>query len=326
MTDQSPRTGSWDESRIPDQSGRTVLVTGANSGLGLRTASVLAGKGAHVLLACRSPERGQSALDAVTRQATGSKPRLVQLDLGDLTAVRDSAGEIREITGDRLDVLVNNAGIMAVPKSATKDGFELQFGTNHLGHAALTWLLMPALRGSETGARVVSVSSIAATQARIDLDDPNYERRTYNPWGAYGQSKLANQVFALELHRRLHAAGERVSSVAAHPGLTATGLAGSMAGSYRNPLVSGVLRAGSWFSDAVLAQSVDRGALPQLHAATAPEVESGQYFGPDGFRQMRGAPTAVKPLRPARDTELGDRFWELTARLTGVTPDPHGRR
>ncbi|MDV6012734.1 oxidoreductase [Haloechinothrix sp. LS1_15] len=324
MAQRAQHNGRWTEADIPDLSGTTALVTGANSGLGLRTATVLASKGAQVLLACRSPERGGDALATVSGQATGEKPRLVQLDLADLDSVRQCVSEVVETTGNRLHLLINNAGVMATPKEFTKDGFERQFGTNHLGHAALTWQLMPALReaGTERPSRVVTVSSIAATQAKIDLDDPNYQHRSYNPWSAYGQSKLANQVFALELDRRLRTAGENVISVAAHPGLTATGLAGTMAGSYRNPVISTVLKAGSWISDHVLAQGVNQGSLPQLYAATASEVDGGRYFGPDGFRQMRGKPTSVKPLRPARDPEFGGRLWELTASLTGVTPDP----
>lgn len=325
MTAQSVPADGWTERDIPDQSDRTVLVTGANSGLGLRTATALAAKGARVLLGCRSPERGAGALDEVSRTATGPAPELITLDLADLASVRDAATTVRDRTGGRLDVLVNNAGVMATPKGTTKDGFETQLGTNHLGHAALTWLLMPALRGashSGTQARVVTVSSLAATQGAIDLEDPNFERRRYNPAAAYGQAKLANQVFALELDRRLRGAAENVISVAAHPGYTATNLAGNMAGSYANPAIAAVLKAGSWVSDKVIAQNVAMGALPQLFAATAPDVEGGSYFGPRGWRQFRGTPTVVKPLRPARDAQLGSRFWDLTAKLTDVTPDP----
>src|SRR5437763_4312447 len=214
------------EADIPDQSGRTVLVTGANSGLGLRAAEVLAGKGARVLMACRSPERGETALRAVTRN--GGKAELVELDLADLGSVRTAAQRVRELTGDQLDVLMNNAGVMATPKRTTKDGFELQFGTNHLGHAALTWLLAPALR-ARPAARVVTLSSTAARPGRIDLADPNFEHRRYGAASGYYQAKLANLVFAMELDRRARAAGLALGSVAAHPGLTATNLATNMA-------------------------------------------------------------------------------------------------
>lgn len=310
----------WTEDSIPDQSGRTALVTGANSGLGLRTATVLASKGARVLLACRSPERGAQALDAVKRAATGDAPELLALDLADLSSVRAAASEARRSTGDKLDLLINNAGVMATPKGTTADGFETQFGTNHLGHAALTWLLMPALRAAPA-ARVVTLSSLAATQGSVDTADPNFERRRYNPAAAYSQSKLANQVFALELDRRLRGAGERVVSVAAHPGYTATNLTGNMAGNYR-PLLGAAIKLSTKIGDALFAQGVEPGARPQLYAATAPGVDGGQYFGPDGPRQLRGGPRAVKPLRPARDPELGARLWQLTAELTGITPDP----
>ncbi|MFD0202811.1 MULTISPECIES: oxidoreductase [Saccharothrix] len=304
----------WDIADIPDQSGRTALVTGANSGLGLRTAEVLAGKGAHVLLACRSPERGQRALERVL--ATGGKADLVRLDLADLSSVRAAAASVRERTGDALDVLVNNAGVMGVPLGRTADGFERQFGTNHLGHAALTWLLMPALR-TRPGARVVTVSSLAHQAGRIDLADPNYEVRRYTSWGAYGQSKLANLLFARELDRRTRAAGLDVTSVAAHPGMTGTELSSNMA----RARGSALLGLGGKIVNLVL-QSVEVGALPQLYAATAPDVEPGGYYGPDGFRETRGHPAPARSTTAARDELAASRLWDLTAKLTGVAPDP----
>ncbi|NUT52966.1 MAG: SDR family NAD(P)-dependent oxidoreductase, partial [Saccharothrix sp.] len=289
-------------------------VTGPNSGLGLRTAEVLAGKGAHVLLACRSAERGRRALDRVL--ATGGKADLVPLDLADLASVRSAAALVRDRTGDALDLLVNNAGVMAVPLGRTADGFERQFGTNHLGHAALTWLLMPALRG-RPGARVVTVSSLAHQLGRIDLADPNYRTRRYTSWGAYGQSKLANLLFARELDRRLRAAGLDVTSVAAHPGYTATELSANMARARKNPL----LALGAKISD-LLAQPVAAGALPQLYAATSPDVEPGGYYGPDGFRETRGHPAPAGSTAAARDELAASRLWALTSELTGVAPDP----
>jgi protochlorophyllide reductase len=304
----------WDTADIPDQSGRTVLVTGANSGLGLRTAEVLAGKGARVLLACRSPERGQRALERVL--ATGGNAELVPLDLADLSSVRSAASLVRERTGDALDVLVNNAGVMAVPLGRTADGFERQFGTNHLGHAALTWLLMPALR-TRPGARVVTVSSLAHQVGRIDLADPNYEARRYTPWGAYGQSKLANLLFVRELGRRTRAAGVDVTSVAAHPGMSATELSANTARARGSRL----LGLGARVVD-VIAQSVEVGALPQLYAATSPDVEPGGYYGPDGFRETRGHPAPARSTTAARDDLAASRLWDLTAELTGVAPDP----
>lgn len=313
----------WTTTGIPEQTGRTVLITGANSGLGLCSAQALAARGARVLLACRNAEKGRAALQEVAAHAT-TEPELVELDLADLDSVHHAAADVRERTYDGLDLLMNNAGVMATPLGHTSDGFELQVGTNHLAHAALTWLLMPALRNAGTAedpARVVTVSSLAATRGRIDADDPNFEGRRYDPASAYGQAKLANQVFAMELDRRLREEDGHVISVAAHPGYTATNLSGTMAGSYQNPLLSGALKAGAWFSDKVLAQDVRVGALPQLYAATAPGVEGGQYFGPDGYRQFRGAPKPIRPLRPARDPETRQRLWDITQQLTGIVPD-----
>jgi NAD(P)-dependent dehydrogenase (short-subunit alcohol dehydrogenase family) len=311
----------WTVDDIPAQVGRTVLITGANSGLGLRSAQVLAGKGARVLLGCRSAERGEQALRTVAAEATGRAPELVRLDLADLDSVRNAAASVGELTGDSLDILVNNAGLMAPPKRLTENGFESQFGTNHLGHAALTWLLLPALRGG-TEARVVTLSSVAATGAKIHFEDPNFERRRYSAATGYGQSKLANQVFALELDRRLRAAGENVISVAAHPGFTETGLGTVMARSYENPVLRSAIATSIKLGNILLAQSVEAGALPQLFAATAPEVLGGDYIGPDGLRGLRGAPSKIRPLAIARNEKIGEALWDLTAELTGVTPDP----
>ncbi|MEU4802559.1 oxidoreductase [Actinosynnema sp. NPDC023587] len=302
----------WTEADIPDQTGRTALVTGANSGLGLRTAEVLSAKGARVLMTCRSPERGQRALEQVL--ATGGAAELVALDLADLMSVRDAAAEVRDRT-DRLDVLINNAGVMACPLERTADGFERQFGTNHLGHAALTWRLVPLLRATP-GARVVTVSSLAHQQGAVDLADPNYEVRRYSAWGAYAQSKLANLLFAGELDRRCRRAGADVTSVAAHPGLTVTELSSTMARAQRNPLLALGAKITGLFS-----QNVAMGALPQLCAATAPDVEGGGYYGPDGFRGTRGHPARAISTAAARDELVAGRLWDLTADLTGVTPD-----
>ncbi|MCP2165257.1 oxidoreductase [Goodfellowiella coeruleoviolacea] len=307
----------WTEAALPDQSGRTVLITGANSGLGLRSAMVLASKGARVLLACRSAERGRRAVERVG--AGGGRAEFVQLDLADLASVRSAAAEVRDRTGDALDVLINNAGVMAPPLGRTKDGFETQFGVNHLGHAALTWLLMPALRNSATGAaRVVAVSSQAHRFGRLDLADPNFETRRYRGWQAYGQSKLANLLFTRELDRRARAAGLSLVSVAAHPGFAASELAPSMGRNHR----SGLLEQASRVISSLVAQPVRQGALPQLYAATAPGVRGGEYYGPDGFGEVRGYPKRVAMSSAATDDHAAARLWELTADLTGVTPDP----
>ncbi|WP_326569487.1 oxidoreductase [Amycolatopsis rhabdoformis] len=311
----------WTDAELSDQTGRTVLITGANSGLGLRSAEVLAAHGARVLLACRSAERGAAALERVRTLASGVEPELVPLDLADLASVRKAATTVRELTGDALDVLMNNAGLMGTPPGRTVDGFELQFGTNYLGPAALTWLLMPALRGAPA-ARVVTLSSIAATGARIRLADPNFERGRFNTGAAYGQSKLADQMFGLELDRRLRAAGSTVLSVVAHPGYTSTGLQPAMAKSYSNAVARYGIQGIMWLGNLLVGQDIARGALPQLYAATQPDVSGGDYYGPDRLFGSRGHPTKVRPLAPARDLATASALWDLTATLTNVTPDP----
>ncbi|HEX7304608.1 oxidoreductase [Lentzea sp.] len=291
----------WTDADVPDQTGRTVLVTGANSGLGLRTAQVLASRGAHVIMGCRSVERGQAA-----RRAVAGSAEVLELDLADLHSVRAAAEKV-----DALDVLVNNAGIMAVPAGRTVDGFELQFGTNHLGPAALTFLLLPALR-QRPGARVVTVSSVMHQYGHMDFDDPNWERRPYSARAAYGQSKLANILFARELERR----SPDVTSIAAHPGATATELTNNMASAHNSALI----RLGGRISH-LFSQSVEMGALPQLYAATSPEARGGQYYGPDGFQGLRGHPAVARMTAAARDDLAANRLWELTTKLTGITPD-----
>lgn len=305
----------WDENDIPWQSGRSALVTGANSGLGLRSAEVLAAKGARVFLGCRTRERGERAAAAVT--ATGGRAETVQLDLANLDSVRAAANEVRRRTGDRLHLLLNNAGVMMTPYTRTSDGFELQFGTNHLGHAALTWLLMPALRRASRP-RVVTLSSVTARSGKIVAADPNFEYRRYRPGVAYAQAKLANLLFALELDRRARAAGTDLTSVAAHPGYTATELTTNMGRSHGMKAIERVGRLGN----ALVAQSVRRGALPQLYAATSLAVHGGDYIGPGGWRELRGKPTRVPLGNAAGQERTAEELWELTAALTEVTPDP----
>lgn len=303
----------WSVADIPDQSGRTVLVTGASSGLGQHTATVLAGRGATVLMACRDLARGQAAR-ARLRLATGADATLVLLDLADLTSVRKAADLVREHTGDRLDVLINNAGVMATPRQRTVDGFELQIGTNHLGHAALTWLLAPAL---SPGARVVTVSSLAHHGGLLDVDDLHFDRRRYNPATAYRASKLANLLFSFELDRRASAAGRQLLAVAAHPGITSTELVANTFRS-RSTLLVPLARWGF----RLIAQSVRRGSLPQVYAATAAGVRGGEYYGPTGLGETRGAPGRAAVSPAARDERTARLLWERTSELTGVTPDP----
>ncbi|MCO5993378.1 oxidoreductase [Actinoallomurus rhizosphaericola] len=304
----------WTTDDIPDLTGTRVIVTGANSGIGLRTVLELARHGATVVLACRSAERGRAALDRVRAAVPDCDIALGSLDLADLGSVRAFAEEQGE---HGLDLLINNAGVMAPPHRTTADGFELQFGTNHLGHFALTGLLLPALL-DRPGARVVTVTSMMHRLGRLDFDDLDGERR-YRKWAAYCRSKLANLVFAKELDRR---AGGRLVSVAAHPGYAATNLqqAGPrMAGSRIGELVQGL-------GTAILAQSDAAGAQPTLYAATAAGVRGGQCYGPRGPGQSRGAPRRVPTLRAADDPGLGRRLWEISEERTGVTYDALGAR
>jgi NAD(P)-dependent dehydrogenase (short-subunit alcohol dehydrogenase family) len=288
-------TSRWTAADIPSQTGRTAVVTGANSGLGLATARELARAGASVVLAVRNLERGAQAAESIEGDVT-----VRQLDLADLASVRAFADGW---TGD-LDVLVNNAGIMMVPAGRTADGFELQFGTNHLGHFALTNLLLPHVTD-----RVVTVSSGLHRSGVIDLDDLNWQRRAYNATGAYGQSKLANLLFTLELQRRLTAAGSPVRALAAHPGYSATNLQGRTG----NRVADGGMR----LANLVIAQSDARGALPTLAAATR-DLPGGSYLGPDGFQEMRGYPVLVGRSAAAGDPELARRLWEASVELTGT--------
>jgi NAD(P)-dependent dehydrogenase (short-subunit alcohol dehydrogenase family) len=296
----------WEADDMPDQSGRTVLVTGASDGLGLATAEALAAKGAHVVMACRNPEKGALARDRVAGAAAGPAPTLVSLDLADLASVRTCAEAVRDAT-DRLDVLVNNAGVMAVPYARTVDGFEVQLATNHLGHFALTGLVLPALLRA-TAPRVVTVASNAHKGARNHWDDVD---RRIGRWPAYSRSKLANLLFAFELGRRAATAGRDLVSAAAHPGYAATHLTAASGTRVGGPIMR--------LATTVLGQSPAAGALPQLYAATMPDVASGDYFGPGGLFEMRGHPTRVRGSRAAHDDAAASELWDLSARLTGVT-------
>jgi NAD(P)-dependent dehydrogenase (short-subunit alcohol dehydrogenase family) len=297
----------WTADQIPDQSGRVVVVTGANSGLGLVTARELARAGATVILAARDG-KAKAALGQIAGAVPAAKLDPRELDLADLDSVR---GFAESVSADhpRIDVLVNNAGVMMPPRSTTADGFELQFGTNHLGHFALTGLLLNTLAAVD-GSRVVTVSSLEHRPGRLDFDDLQSER-SYSPRGAYQRSKFANAVFGLELDRRLRAAGTPLISVLAHPGYSATNL------QFAGP--TGLIKPFLWVGNQLIAQSAEQGALPQLYAATAPGVEGGFFIGPDGFREARGHPTVVQPVGRARDAETGERLWQVSEELTGVS-------
>ncbi|KQV99031.1 oxidoreductase [Streptomyces sp. Root369] len=301
----------WNVKAIPDQSGRVAVVTGANSGIGYVTARELAGRGARVLLACRSEARGAGAGERLVAEVPGAEVQFARLDLGDLSSVRQFAAAYPY---DRLDLLINNAGVMALPYGTTADGFETQFGTNHLGHFALTGLLLPTLLETPA-ARVVTVSSTAHALANIDIDDLNSERR-YRRWVAYARSKTANLLFVHELARRLAAHGSDVVAAAAHPGYAATNLqtAGpKMAG---RRAAERFMRVGNRF----FAQSADAGALPTLYAATAPDVPPDSFTGPS-LGGWRGSPAPSWRAPWTRDDRASPRLWTASEELTGVTYD-----
>ena len=294
----------WTAADIPDQRGRTALITGANSGLGLESARALAANGATVLLACRSLEKASSAAAAL-RSETGGALIPLELDLADLKSVQQAAAEV-----ERLDLLLNNAGVMAPPRTLSRQGFELQFAVNHLGHVALTQALLPLLKRSPNG-RIVHVSSGAAYFGRITFDDLQGETR-YRPWDAYGQSKLANAMTALELQRQLEEEGSNVLSLVAHPGLARTNLQPTSVAA-KNAKVEGL----AYRLMDPLFQSAAMGSLPQLFAATAPDAKAGVFYGPGGFGNLRGYPTVCRMPPRALDAEACARLWSVSAALIG---------
>jgi NAD(P)-dependent dehydrogenase (short-subunit alcohol dehydrogenase family) len=298
----------WTAADIPDQAGRTAVITGANSGLGLAAARALAGAGADVVLACRNTGKGEAAMSSIQAAVPAATVAVEALDLASLASVREFAARFAA-SRDGLDLLINNAGLMAPPRHETADGFEQQFGTNHLGHFALTGLLLGAMQGRED-ARVVTVSSTAHKMGRIDFDDLQRQRR-YFRWSAYGQSKLANVLFARELDKRLRAAGATVKSLAAHPGYSATNLQ-----SAAPPLLDRVVMV---VTNRLLAQSAEMGALPELYAATRPNLDGGLFIGPDGFEEQRGHPQVVNPVKAGRDEAVAARLWTVSEELTGVS-------
>jgi NAD(P)-dependent dehydrogenase (short-subunit alcohol dehydrogenase family) len=299
--------GKWSDTDVPDQSGRIAIVTGANTGIGYQTAAVLAQRGGHVLLAVRNLDKGKAALESIVAANPAADVTLQQLDLSSLDSVRAAADTLLAAY-PRIDLLINNAGVMWTPKQLTADGFEMQFGTNHLGHFALTGLLLDHLLGVR-GSRVVTVSSMGhRLRAAIHFDDLQWERR-YDRVGAYGQAKLANLLFTYELQRRLADQQKNTIAAAAHPGGSNTELARNLPAIFK-PAVAAL--------GPVLFQSPAMGALPTLRAATDPDVEGGQYYGPDGFAEQRGHPKLVSSSAQSHDEELQRRLWTVSEELTSV--------
>jgi NAD(P)-dependent dehydrogenase (short-subunit alcohol dehydrogenase family) len=299
----------WKPQEMPPQQGRLAIVTGANSGIGYQVARYLSRAGATVILACRSREKGEAARAKIVASNSGAKVEVRVLDVADLDSVGSFASEfLRE--DKPLDLLINNAGVMAIPeRRTTPQGFEMQFGTNHLGHFALTGLLLPALL-RQPDSRVVTVASIAHKGGKLNFDDPNAERG-YDPRGAYQQSKLANVVFGLEFDRRLRARSAQTASVIAHPGVAVTNIiSNGMGMGLKGRIVNALIP--------LVAQSDDRGSWPLLYAATSPQAHGGGYYGPDGIAEVKGTPVEVKPKPHALDPAAGQRLWEISEALTGV--------
>jgi NAD(P)-dependent dehydrogenase (short-subunit alcohol dehydrogenase family) len=300
--------GKWTTSDIPDQSDRVAIVTGANTGLGYHAAAALAQTGAHVVLAVRNLEKGNLALARIVAAHPDADVTLQELDLSSLASVRAAAASLRK-NYPRIDLLVNNAGVMWTPKQLTDDGFEMQFGTNHLGHFALTGLLLDNLLPVR-GSRVVTVSSTGhRLRAAIHFDDLQWEHG-YDRYAAYGQSKLANLLFTYELQRRLAGHQKNTIAVAAHPGASSTELGRSVPALIK-PLFA--------LAGTLMFQGATMGSLPTLRAATDPDVEGGQYYGPDGLGEQRGHPKVVSSSAQSHDEDLQHRLWTVSEELTGVT-------
>lgn len=300
-------TGQWTAEDIPSQAGRTIIVTGANSGIGFEIARALAAHGAQVILAVRDEAKGTEAIEKLRAEHPDAALELRYVDLADLETVRAFATGVK-----KLDVLINNAGVMMPPRTLTKQGYELQFGVNHLGHFALTALVFDALKRSADG-RVVTVTSRQHNRGRMHFDDLHGEHK-YSRAGFYAQSKLANVVFGLELHRRLRAAELPVRSVLAHPGVVVTNL--------QTTGPTGLTKVALQLGSRLIAQPADMGALPPLYAAVHPDVDSGQLIGPDARNEAKGYPTVVEPLEAARDRDVARRLWDVSEELSGIHFDP----
>ncbi len=301
----------WTLADMPDQTGKVTVVTGANSGLGYETSLAMAQKGAQVVMACRNTDKGNTAREGILKDVPNASLDVMKLDLSSLASVREFATDF-QAKYEQLDILFNNAGVMAPPRQETADGFELQMGTNHLGHFALTGLLLDRLLKT-SGSRVVNVTSLAQYGGSINFDDFQH-KKSYSRYGVYVQTKLANVMFTLGLQRRLEAANTTTISVAAHPGLSATELQKNtvkMTGGGLEGMLYPILMP-------IMAQSQAQGTLPQLYAATMPQVKGGEHYGPDGIAQMRGYPKLQKVAKAANNQADVERLWQLSEALTGV--------
>lgn len=301
----------WTEAHAGDQSGRVALVTGANSGIGWETARVLASKGARVIVACRSAERGRDAVSRIEDTKPSGQVEFLHLDLADLASVREAASAFAR-EHERLDLLINNAGLMATPAGRTAQDFEMQFGVNHLGHFALSGLLLPRLLETP-GSRIVTVSSTAHVPGKIRFHDLNWESR-YRPWPAYFQSKLANLLFTYELQRRLAATSANCAALAAHPGVANTNLGHENAGGF----VSSFLYITRPLMERYMMQSPAMGALPTLRAAVDPQARGGEYYGPGGPNGQTGHPVRIDSSRRSKNRDDAERLWRESEDLTGV--------
>lgn len=292
----------WTTANIPNLQGKTAIITGANSGIGFETARLLAKKSACIVIAVRSTEKGEAAAAKIRGEFAGADLDIMRLDLADLSSIADFAAQFRK-KHSRLDLLINNAGVMIPPYTKTEDGFELQFGTNHLGHFALTGRLLDLILQTEN-ARVVSVASLAHGQGNLNFDDLNWEKRPYQSWNAYGDSKLANLYFIYELQHRFAAHNVAAKAVAAHPGGTSTDLS-------RHSLLAG-------FFINMFGQSATNGALPTIRAATDITIKGGEYFGPGGLFEIWGDPVRVDSNELSKNQAIAERLWQVSEELTGV--------
>lgn len=298
---------TWSENEIPAQHGRVAIITGANSGLGFEAARALSSKGAKVVLACRDPGKGEAACARIRATHPSADVLVAPLDTSELASVRRFAHGILDAY-PQIDLLINNAGIMATPYATSKDNFEMQFATNHLGHFALTGLLLPIMRGV-AGSRVVAIASIAARSGRIDFDDL-MGVRAYGAWKAYNQSKLANLMFGMELQRRLAKAHAATVAVIAHPGASLTNLFATPGAGFTKRVLTPLM--------GFLFQGAEKGVLPILYAATSPAIEPGGYYGPDRLNEMKGAPASARVPVAAHDVAVAKALWEASERLTDV--------